>query len=138
MDALPVVVNLDVFEDGGFEFGVGCPLFSMHEFFLERREETLGDGIVLTIAFAAHADGDALALQNGAVSFTRVLTPAIGLPSVGPPLHLRGCLTCSGGLGTWADLGPRVLGLAFAPQTSASRSSQSCRQLPFFGITFER
>src|SRR5688572_18456996 len=57
--ALAVVERLDVVEELAAQFGLGRPCASVHEFFLERGEEALGDGVVVAVAAAADRLGDA-------------------------------------------------------------------------------
>jgi len=45
--ALAVVEDFDVVEDFGPQLGLGRPGAAVDEFLLERREEALGDGVVL-------------------------------------------------------------------------------------------
>src|SRR3954454_6725201 len=54
-----VVEALDVLEDLAGQLAPRRPGVAVHEFLLERGEEALGDGIVVTIALAAHRAGDA-------------------------------------------------------------------------------
>src|SRR5215204_4000728 len=57
--ALAVVEGLDVLEDLGDQLAPRRPRAAVHELFLERREEALGDGVVVAVALGAHRDGDA-------------------------------------------------------------------------------
>jgi hypothetical protein len=52
--ALAVVERFDAFEDRGAQLTLGWPRSAVDEFFLERREEALGDGVVVGVAFGAH------------------------------------------------------------------------------------
>ena len=50
MQALPVIEDLDVFEDGGLGLLSGVEVVEMNEFILQRTEEALGAGVVVAIA----------------------------------------------------------------------------------------
>src|SRR5215217_3176200 len=52
--AAAVVEDLDVVEDLVAQLGLGWPAAAVDELFLERREEALGDGVVVAVAAAAH------------------------------------------------------------------------------------
>ncbi len=52
--ALSVVEGLDVVEDLGGELGSGGPGAAVDELLLDRREEALGDGVVVAVAAASH------------------------------------------------------------------------------------
>src|SRR5215217_6094241 len=52
--ALAVVEDFDVVEDLGPQLGFGGPRAAVDEFLLKRREEALGDGVVVAVAAAAH------------------------------------------------------------------------------------
>jgi hypothetical protein len=54
-----VVEGFDVVEDGGAELAAAWPGVAEDEFLLERREEALGNGVVLDVACRAHRDRDA-------------------------------------------------------------------------------
>src|SRR3954463_1605534 len=57
--AAAVEEDLDVLEDLGAQFGLGWPAAAVDELLLQRREEALGDGVVVAVAAAAHRLGDA-------------------------------------------------------------------------------
>src|SRR5262249_44764356 len=74
-----IVEGLDVLEDGRAELGPRPPSAAVDELLLQSREEGLGDGVVPTVSFAAHADGDAELLQTRPVIEARVLAPSVGV-----------------------------------------------------------
>lgn len=47
------------------------------QFMFQRGKKTLGDGVIVTIAFPAHALNSLLRGQGGAVVVTRILTAAV-------------------------------------------------------------
>ena len=55
MQALPVIKDLDVFQYGGFGLLSGTEIVEVNEFVLQRAEEALGTGVVVTVAFGGHA-----------------------------------------------------------------------------------
>src|SRR5215207_3450377 len=56
--ALAVVERLDVLEYGGPELEPARPAAAVDELLLERREERLGDGVVVCVSAGAHRDRD--------------------------------------------------------------------------------
>lgn len=63
MSPVPVVEQLDVIEDGSACFIAGEEAAMMHELVLEIAEEAFDHGVVVAIAFAAHADSGANPFQ---------------------------------------------------------------------------
>lgn len=54
-----VVKRFDVLDDLAGQLAAGRPRLAVHELFLERREEALGDGVIEAVARGAHRAGDA-------------------------------------------------------------------------------
>src|SRR3989449_590815 len=79
MPPLPVVEDLEVIEQLGARRRPRGPRRVVDELDLQRREETLGHGVVPTIAPAAHAAHDPVLGQDALVVAAGVLTAAIGM-----------------------------------------------------------
>ena len=77
MSALAVVERLDVLEDRRSRFLSRLEDTKIHEFELQGRKEALDDGVVPTIAAAAHAAGDAAHVQQILVVLAGVLAPTV-------------------------------------------------------------
>ena len=67
MGSLPVIEHLDVVEDARTGFFSGGKSVVMNEFILEIAKEAFDHGIVVAVAFAAHADLGADLKQFGLV-----------------------------------------------------------------------
>src|SRR5512144_1332412 len=67
MAALPVVEDLDVFEERGLRLAPGSKARAMHEFGLESAEEALHRGVVQAVPLSAHRGCDAVCLERRAV-----------------------------------------------------------------------
>ena len=76
MATLAIVPDFDERKDCLASLGA-CRETVDNAFGFQRRKETLHHGIVITIASAAHADGDIISLQQGQVIVTGVLTATI-------------------------------------------------------------
>jgi uncharacterized membrane protein YebE (DUF533 family) len=74
-----IVENLDVVEEGVAQEGPIRPRATVDKLLFEGSEEGLGDSVVPTIAFAAHADGNAESRKLRAIVRARVLTAAVGV-----------------------------------------------------------
>jgi hypothetical protein len=79
VEALAIVENLDVLEDGGPQLEAGSPATLVDELGLDSCEEALGYGVVPTVALAAHADVDTQVGEGTSVLLTRVLATAVGV-----------------------------------------------------------
>lgn len=77
MPLLAVVEELEVIEELGARRGPRGPRRGVDELDLQRREEALGDGVVPSIAPAAHAANDPVLRQHTLVVAAGVLTPTI-------------------------------------------------------------
>src|SRR5512144_306871 len=107
MAALPVVEDLDVFEERGLRLAPGSKARAMHEFGLESAEEALHRGVVQAVPLSAHRGCDAICLEHLAVVAAGILNPAVGVVDqaprqrAAPALHLRlrpGLRQVAGGL----------------------------------------
>src|SRR6185295_16840479 len=76
---LAIVEDLDVLEDGGAQLDTPRPASLVDELGFDGGEEALDDGIVPAVAFATHADCDALSSELGAVLSACVLAAAVGV-----------------------------------------------------------
>ena len=54
MTTMPIVESLDELEDGKPSLSLGAPYTPVDEFALQRREETLGQRVVVAISYRAH------------------------------------------------------------------------------------
>src|SRR5262245_26218260 len=70
---LSVVEDLEVLEQVGARLRAGGPRGTMNELDLQRREETLGDGVVPAVAPPAHAADDPVLRQDALVAAAGVL-----------------------------------------------------------------
>ena len=82
MQALAVVVRFDVAEQFGPQAGQGWPWSEVHEFFLERGEEGLGDGVVVADSGLADRRSNVVVGAEGAELIAGVLATAVGGGSV--------------------------------------------------------
>ena len=60
MSATTVIEQLDIFKNGGADFGASSPLNLVNEFGLEAGKETFGNCVVPAIAAPAHAAAQAV------------------------------------------------------------------------------
>ena len=79
VQSLTIVEDLDVFMDRTARFGLVVPSSVMDELLLERSEEALHDGVIVTVASTTHADLDAERSELRSVAFARVLAATIGV-----------------------------------------------------------
>ena len=77
MQPVGVVKRFDVVCDGGSCFTEGRPGASVDKVFFQGRKEALDDGIVPTVASAAHAAADARVTEHRAVGVARILTAPV-------------------------------------------------------------
>src|SRR5512144_3238212 len=84
MAALPVVEDLDVFEERGLRLALGSKARAMHEFGLESAEEALHRGVVQAVPLSAHRGCDAICLEHLAVVAAGILNPAVGVVDQAP------------------------------------------------------
>src|SRR5512144_1153350 len=84
MAALPVVEDLDVFEERGLRPAPGSEPRAMHEFGLESAEEALHWGVVQAVPLSAHRGCDAICLEHLAVVAAGILNPAVGVVDQAP------------------------------------------------------
>src|SRR5207249_9669519 len=81
-----VIEHLDVVEQLHLGLAVAAEPFS--ELKLDRREEALHDGVVVTVAATAHAAGNTVRLEHGAVIFAGIggaLVRVVHQTEVGTP-----------------------------------------------------
>ena len=74
---MAIVEDLDVFEERSAQLDGVAPASAVDELRLERREERLRNGIVPSVALAAHADGDAEAVEHATIFGAGVLAAAV-------------------------------------------------------------
>ena len=88
MSTVAIIVHFYVFENYLPHFIATDNLFPIHNFHLQAVEEALGTGIVVTIAFAAHAAYQIMLVQEALVSGRAVLATPVGMHnhSFGHPL----------------------------------------------------
>lgn len=60
-----IIEPFDVFEDVPAGLCAGCILLVMNPLVFESAKKTFHDGVVVAVAFAAHADQDPVGFQNG-------------------------------------------------------------------------
>lgn len=77
MQSSGVVEMVDVVGDGPCGLASRFELDAMNEFLLQGCEEAFADGVVPTVAFAAHADDELLVLQVSSVLVARVLASSV-------------------------------------------------------------
>src|SRR5262245_24035864 len=70
MPAALVIEHLDVIEERHLRFAEAGEAFAL--FTLDRREEALDDGVVVAVAAATHAAGDAARVEEPLVVLARV------------------------------------------------------------------
>ena len=73
----PIVKALDVLKDGAARLLVGGKMFPRGAFSFQGSEEPFYRRIIPTIAFATHADLDAVIFEEALIRFARVLTSAV-------------------------------------------------------------
>jgi len=76
---LPIIEHLDILKDVLCRLAPRRVLSMVHEFTLQRPEETFHAGVVPAIACAAHAGRDAVRGEQLLVLPGSILTPAIGV-----------------------------------------------------------
>jgi len=74
-----IVECLDVLKNGGSCLLMGFEMDARSTFAFERAKEALHDGIIPTIAFAAHADLNPMLLEKALIGFAGRLTPTVGV-----------------------------------------------------------
>ena len=79
MAALPVVEDLDVFEERGLRPAPGSEPRAMHEFGLESAEEALHRGVVQAVPLSAHRRLDTICLEQLTVVTAGILNAADAL-----------------------------------------------------------
>lgn len=87
-----IVEGFDVAEDGGARLGEGSEALVVNHFVFEAAPEGFDEGVVVTVAFAAHGSDEAMLDENLPVSGTGKLHPAIGVDderTCGPALEQR-------------------------------------------------
>src|SRR5690242_16979273 len=77
MSPLPIVEQLDVFEDFAAGLGSGTPAALINQFELEGGEKTLRHRIIPAVAFTAHATQHAVRRQQLLILVAGVLAAAI-------------------------------------------------------------
>ena len=80
MEALSVVEDFDVVEDGFSGGFTGRIVFMIHAFGFQGVKKALGDGVIPAVAFTAHALPDAVLLEQFSVTVRGVLTALVGVP----------------------------------------------------------
>src|SRR5580698_1545179 len=97
MQSGAVVESFDVIEDGGAGFCLSGKAMVIDQFVFEAAPEGLDEGVIVTVAFAAHGSEYAMPCQHLAVGCTGELTATIGVKNKlagGPALaqcHGKGC-----------------------------------------------
>ena len=74
-----IIEPIDVLEYCSFCLPAGFPLLTPNQFNLQRFEERLNHGIVITIALAAHRNEKVMLLKTFLIVTRTVLRPAIGM-----------------------------------------------------------
>src|SRR5687768_16277106 len=92
MEALPVVERLNELKHGRLRVLTGMEPLLMHQFILERAEEALDDGVVVTIALATHTAHQPMLSQQALVGHAGIEGPLIAVmnePGSRTPLPQR-------------------------------------------------
>ena len=79
LQALPVIEDLDVFEDSGSGLLSGGEVVAANEFVLERTEEALGAGVIEAIAFGGHARTDSMGFHQLRIGTDDVMPALVGM-----------------------------------------------------------
>src|SRR5438552_19175457 len=77
MSALPIVEQLDIFEDFATGLGSAPPVAPISQFELARGEKTLRHRVIPAIAFTAHAAQQAMRRQQLLILITEILAAAV-------------------------------------------------------------
>jgi len=75
--SLTVIEAFDIFEDGQVDVRIIAPVVSVQQLDFECAKERFHGGVIITIAFGAHAANDTMALEQGAIESAGVLNAAI-------------------------------------------------------------
>ena len=79
VSTLPVVKDLQILEYLSPCCGARSPAPVVFQLGFERPEEALDDGVIPTVAPAAHAALDSMLAQHGLILLARVLRPPVGV-----------------------------------------------------------
>ena len=75
--SLPIVIRFDVLKNSGLSPAPCHVPFSVNEFNLQGMEETLRDGVIVTIALMPHATAQAIAADQLLISLRTILAAPI-------------------------------------------------------------